>query len=55
VLVCDACRRENADDARFCSGCGAPLAAVAVRPEGRKGNVVRAEKVRSLLVEHAPA
>jgi class 3 adenylate cyclase len=27
MLVCAQCGRENADDARFCSGCGSPLAA----------------------------
>jgi class 3 adenylate cyclase len=29
MLVCPSCGRENADDARFCSACGAPLAAEA--------------------------
>jgi class 3 adenylate cyclase/tetratricopeptide (TPR) repeat protein len=29
VLVCAQCGRENADDSRFCSGCGASLAAPA--------------------------
>src|SRR6266545_2198420 len=27
MLVCDNCGRENAEDARFCSNCGAALAA----------------------------
>ena len=27
MLVCDSCGRENAEDARFCSNCGASLAA----------------------------
>jgi class 3 adenylate cyclase len=27
MIVCVQCGRENADDARFCSGCGSPLAA----------------------------
>jgi class 3 adenylate cyclase/tetratricopeptide (TPR) repeat protein len=34
MLVCAACGRENADDARFCSGCGARLEAPA--PERRE-------------------
>ena len=29
MLVCRQCGRENADDSRFCSGCGASLAAPA--------------------------
>jgi class 3 adenylate cyclase/tetratricopeptide (TPR) repeat protein len=37
VLVCGQCGRENADDARFCSGCGAKLiAAPASAREERK-------------------
>jgi predicted ATPase/class 3 adenylate cyclase len=37
VLVCAKCGRENADDARFCSGCGASLAApVSAQREERK-------------------
>ena len=34
--VCATCGRENADDARFCSGCGAALAELAPRREERK-------------------
>src|SRR5512132_3447895 len=33
VRVCPNCGRENADDARFCSGCGTPLDDVASREE----------------------
>jgi class 3 adenylate cyclase/tetratricopeptide (TPR) repeat protein len=37
VLVCRQCGRENADDSRFCSGCGASLAApAAAQREERK-------------------
>jgi class 3 adenylate cyclase/tetratricopeptide (TPR) repeat protein len=36
VLICATCGRENADDARFCSGCGAALAAPAEKREERK-------------------
>jgi class 3 adenylate cyclase len=32
VAVCSQCRRQNADDARFCSGCAAPLVAELVAP-----------------------
>jgi hypothetical protein len=34
MAACPSCGRENADDARFCSGCGEAL--VARRPERRK-------------------
>ena len=36
MSVCATCGRENADDARFCSGCGAALAELAPRREERK-------------------
>jgi len=36
VLVCAKCGRQNAEDARFCSGCGAALAAGGTRREVRK-------------------
>jgi len=36
VKVCPSCGRENADDARFCSGCGAPLEAEGPAREERK-------------------
>jgi class 3 adenylate cyclase/tetratricopeptide (TPR) repeat protein len=32
VAVCTHCGRQNADDARFCSGCAAPLAAESAAP-----------------------
>jgi class 3 adenylate cyclase/tetratricopeptide (TPR) repeat protein len=31
VLICSSCGRDNSDDARFCSACGAELAAAAAR------------------------
>ncbi len=36
MRVCTNCGRESADDARFCAGCGAPLAEKAPRREERK-------------------
>jgi class 3 adenylate cyclase/tetratricopeptide (TPR) repeat protein len=36
VLTCASCGRENAEDARFCSGCGAALATTALPREVRK-------------------
>ena len=36
MTVCAACGRESPDDARFCAGCGAPLAAHAAPREERK-------------------
>jgi predicted ATPase/class 3 adenylate cyclase len=37
VRICSQCGRENADDARFCSGCGSPLVAAPEEPrEERK-------------------
>jgi class 3 adenylate cyclase/tetratricopeptide (TPR) repeat protein len=36
VRVCPSCGRENADDARFCSGCGTPLDSGAPAREERK-------------------
>ena len=36
VRVCAACGQENPPDARFCNGCGAALAAVAVSRQQRK-------------------
>ena len=36
MRVCETCGRENADDARFCSGCGAALVEQAPRREERK-------------------
>jgi class 3 adenylate cyclase/tetratricopeptide (TPR) repeat protein len=64
VVVCSACGRENPEDARFCNGCGAPLAEEARVREERKvvtavfvdlvGSTARAERldpedVRTLL------
>ena len=34
--ICPSCGRENAEDARFCSACGPPLAAVEPAREQRK-------------------
>ena len=58
VAVCPGCGRENAEDARFCSGCGEALAAR--RPERRKvatllfcdvaGSTALAERVDSEVV-----
>jgi len=36
MLACPSCARENADDARFCSACGTPLAAPEPARESRK-------------------
>jgi class 3 adenylate cyclase len=36
VIACPRCARENPDDARFCNGCGAPLAAEQRVREERK-------------------
>src|SRR5688500_19445538 len=36
MATCASCGREQADDARFCSGCGAPVAALARSREERK-------------------
>jgi class 3 adenylate cyclase/tetratricopeptide (TPR) repeat protein len=36
MIVCRSCGRENADDARFCSGCGTPLVAAEPAREERK-------------------
>jgi class 3 adenylate cyclase/tetratricopeptide (TPR) repeat protein len=36
MVVCPSCGRENADDARFCSACGASLTAAAALREERK-------------------
>jgi len=36
MAACPSCHRENPDDARFCSACGAPLAAPEVAREQRK-------------------
>src|SRR5438477_11641082 len=36
MQICEACGRENPDDARFCAGCGRPLAAPAPPREERK-------------------
>jgi class 3 adenylate cyclase len=36
MKVCPSCGRENADDARFCSGCGTSLEADAPAREERK-------------------
>src|SRR3990170_7632925 len=36
MAVCPACESENAGDARFCSACGAPLAAPEPLTEQRK-------------------
>src|SRR4029450_1864223 len=36
MLACPSCGRENADDARFCNACGAPLAAAEWPREQRK-------------------
>jgi class 3 adenylate cyclase/tetratricopeptide (TPR) repeat protein len=36
VAVCASCGRDNAEDARFCNGCGAALAAVEPQREVRK-------------------
>ena len=64
MIACAECARENPDDARFCNGCGAPLAAEPRTREERKvvtavfvdlvGSTARAERldpedVRALL------
>jgi hypothetical protein len=64
VITCGQCARENPHDARFCNGCGAPLAAETRVREERKlvtavfvdlvGSTARAEQldpedVRALL------
>src|SRR6187551_4095480 len=64
VIACAECARENPDDARFCNGCGAALAAEPRTREERKvvtavfvdlvGSTARAERldpedVRALL------
>jgi class 3 adenylate cyclase/tetratricopeptide (TPR) repeat protein len=64
VITCEQCARENPADARFCNGCGAPLAAETRMREERKlvtavfvdlvGSTARAEQldpedVRALL------
>ncbi len=64
MIACAQCARENPDDARFCNGCGAPLAAEPRTREERKvvtavfvdlvGSTARAERldpedVRALL------
>src|SRR6185295_4898563 len=36
MAACPSCRRNNADDARFCSACGAELAVAERRRESRK-------------------
>src|ERR1700756_36370 len=36
MVACASCGRENAEDARFCNGCGAPLGAVESPREVRK-------------------
>src|SRR3990172_8342809 len=36
MAACPSCGRENGDDARFCSACGAPLAALEPAREQRK-------------------
>ena len=36
MVACPSCGKENADDARFCSACGAPLEAEAPAREQRK-------------------
>ena len=43
--ACPRCGRENADDARFCSGCGAPLAAEVAREERKVVSVLFADLV----------
>jgi hypothetical protein len=46
AVVCASCGREIAEDARFCNGCGAPLAAVVPRREVRKTVTAAAERLR---------
>ena len=36
MLICPQCGRENADDARFCGGCGSELASPEPADETRK-------------------
>jgi class 3 adenylate cyclase/tetratricopeptide (TPR) repeat protein len=45
MLVCPNCGRENADDARFCSNCGAPLGAADAREERKVVTVLFADLV----------
>src|SRR5687767_3247147 len=45
MLVCPNCGRENGDDARFCSGCGASLEAPDAREERKVVSVLFADLV----------
>jgi class 3 adenylate cyclase/tetratricopeptide (TPR) repeat protein len=47
MRVCDRCGHESADDARFCSSCGAPLEAVQSREERKVVSVVFVDLVGS--------